>query len=227
MWLLVVEDEADLQDALQSGLEEEGHTVDTACDGIEAEELALTNDYDILIVDVGLPGQDGFSLVKNLRRNKVQSPVIMLTARAELDSRIRGLDAGADDYLTKPFSFEELFARLRALSRRLPEIGAYTEITVGVLNIDTHRRTVSVDQKEIFLRPKEFAVLELLARRSGTVVTRTSLAERIWGSSFTVSEDVINMTVSSLRRKLNEDPHVEASVIIQTRRGIGYRLIAR
>lgn len=229
MWLLLVEDEADLSDSLKTGLEEVGYTVDVAFDGVEGEILAKANKYDVIIVDWILPRQDGLTLIQRLRASNVATPVLILTALTEIESRVRGLDAGADDYLTKPFSFEELFARLRALIRRSkPFEGEQApHIQIGSLQINLEQHTAYVAHSELDLRLKEYALLVLLARRAGTVVTRTIIAERVWGSALGTSDDVINMTVSSLRRKLTEANRsaMNGIINIETVRGVGYRLV--
>ncbi len=222
MWLLLVEDDRDLADSLQTGLEEEGYRVDVSFDGLDAEARALANDYDALVVDWMLPGQDGRALVRRLREAGSAVAVLMLTAMADVDYRIRGLDAGADDYLTKPFVFAELYARLRALQRRRQQ-AAPPVVEVGALRIEPGRHRAEVGGKALGLRAKEYALLAVLAARHGGVVTRTVLAEQVWGSTAGVSDDVINMTVSSLRHKLNE---VGSPIEIRTLRGVGYTLAA-
>jgi|SRR5690606_4989495 two-component system copper resistance phosphate regulon response regulator CusR len=228
MWILLIEDERDLAESLQTGLEEMGYTVDVVSDGIRGEIQALTNTYDVLIVDWMLPRQDGISLIKRIRAQGVTTPVLVLTALTDVEDRVKGLDAGADDYLTKPFSFEELFARLRALIRRSQSAGTdpYAVIQAGPLRVTPERRSAMMGNNRVELRHKEYALLELLARRAGTVVTRTVIAERVWGSAVGTSDDVINMTVSSLRKKLTEVPGIppEESISIETIRGVGYRL---
>lgn len=225
--MLIVEDERSLSDPMKRGLEEEGYAVDVAADGQTGLMKAMADDYDVLIVDWRLPGLDGRTLVERLRAGKQAVPVLMLTAMRDLDHRIAGLDAGADDYLTKPFSFEELLARLRALRRR--HSGASREgepdlIEAGPLRLDVPRRTAAVGTSTLELRPKEYRLLELLARRAGEVVTRTVIAERVWGDAFDVTENAIDVTVSNLRNRLNEVASPGNAVTITTVRGVGYRL---
>lgn len=229
MWILVVEDDHDLADVLQTGLEEAGHVIDVATDGLEGETEALTNDYDLLVVDWMLPGLDGRTLIKRLREAGSTCPILMLTAFSDLDHKIQGLDVGADDYLTKPFSFEELYARIRALSRRAERVGQGSgDITVGPLRMDPMRHVAELQGQVLDLRAKEYALLELLARRTNAVVSRTVIAERIWGSVVGTSDDVINMTVSTLRQKFQSAArHTNGPPLaIKTIRGVGYTLAA-
>jgi len=224
MWILVVEDDRDLADSLQTGLEETGHTVEVAHDGLEGEDLAMINDYDVIIMDRLMPGQEGMHLTRRLRQAGVGTPVLMLTAMVEVDDRVEALDAGADDYLTKPFAFEELFARVRALARRATVLKPSDILEVGVLRIDTRRRSITTAQGEsMVLRGKEYALFELLVRRMDTIITRTVIAERVWGNTYGVSEASINITISTLRKKLKET--VGASILIETVRGAGYQLV--
>ncbi|ARA92697.1 MAG: DNA-binding response regulator [Bacteroidetes bacterium] len=226
MWILVIEDDPFTQELLVSGLEENGYQVDAAADGIEGETLARTNDYDAIIVDWMLPGQSGPALTKRLRTAGINAPVLMLTSLTDVEDRVHGLDSGADDYLTKPFSFEELFARLRALLRRRQALMEETHLKAGVVTVDTRRRLVFIDGESLELRSKEYGLMELFVRNKGTVLTRTVIAERVWGTALGVTDDVINTTVSSLRRKLSDAVGGDgaASVQIRTIRGVGYCL---
>ena len=227
MHLLIIEDNRDVADTLQMGLTESGYRVDLAYDGHEGEALALTNDYDLLVVDWMLPGQDGLALVRRIRQAGLHVPALVLTARAEKRDQIEALDAGADDYLSKPFSFEVLLARLRALRRRAEletEPATSSVLEAGALHIDVRERSAHVDGCTVNLRTKEHALLTALARESGRLLTRTYLAEHVWGDLF-VSDDVLNTTMASLRRKLHAagaDSH--RSPRIETVRGVGYRL---
>lgn len=226
--VLIVEDERSLSDPMKRGLEEEGYVVDVASDGQTGLMEAMAEDYDVLIVDWRLPGLDGRTLVERLRAGKQAVPVLMLTAMRDVDHRIAGLDAGADDYLTKPFSFEELLARLRALRRRPSGASREAEpdvIEVGPVRLDVPRRTVAVGPSTLELRPKEYRLLELLARRGGEVVTRTVIAERVWGAAFDVTDNAIDVTVSNLRNRLNDVASPGNAVVIATVRGVGYRLV--
>ena len=230
--LLFVEDEADVAGPIKRGLEEEGYLVDWTKNGENGLTEALAGPYDVLIVDWRLPGLDGRRLVERLRGEGDQTPVLILTALQDVDHRVAGLDAGADDYLTKPFSFEELLARLRALTRRAHQEAASpdtqkTHLKAGALTMDTARRTVRYGAESLDLRPKAFRLLELLLRQKGTVVTRTTIAERVWGSLYDVTANAIDVTVSSLRQALQgADPAGDSfsRVTIETERGVGYRL---
>lgn len=228
MWLLLIEDEERLASTLKSGLEEEGYVVDIAHDGIEGETLALDNAYDALIVDWRLPGRDGKTVIEHLREAGRVYPIIMLTALGDVEHKVTGLDAGADDYLPKPFKFEELLARLRALLRR-PALSTVDPVLhLGPLEIDTKRRAASLDGILLDLRPKEYGLLEDLTRHPNEVLSRTVLAERVWGDAFNVSDNVIDVTVSNLRHKLaeaREAAKCDADVQVETVRGVGYRLV--
>ncbi|MCS3936990.1 two-component system OmpR family response regulator [Salinibacter ruber] len=230
--ILFVEDEADVAGPIKRGLEEEGYRVSWTTEGEEGLTEALAVSYDVLIVDWRLPGMDGRTLVERLRSEGNATPLLMLTALQDVDHRVAGLDAGADDYLTKPFSFEELLARLRALTRRAdrqaesPDTQT-THLQAGALTMDTARRTVRYGPSSLDLRPKAFRLLELLLRQKGTVVTRTTIAERVWGSPYDVTANAIDVTVSSLRQALQDvglTGDALSRVSIETARGIGYRL---
>ncbi len=229
MWLLLVEDEARLARSLRRGLEEEGHVVDLAADGEEGETLAHANAYDALIVDWRLPRQDGKTLVEHVRAAGCTYPILMLTALGDVDHRVAGLDAGADDYLSKPFSFEELTARLRALRRRPPLTAQETMLRAGGLEMDTSRRRITLCGRPLYLSPKEYAFLELLVRNAESVISRTVIAERVWGNALYVSDNAIDATVSNLRHKLAQartdaEPAKQRAVHIETVRGVGYCL---
>ena len=230
--LLLVEDEESLMHPIRRGLEEEGYHVDVASDGETGLRQALTMEYDVLIVDWRLPGMDGRTLVERLRGAKVRAPVLMLTALRDVDYRVAGLDAGADDYLTKPFVFEELLARLRALRRRLAEdkVSAGHQrihLKAGPLRMDTARRAAYLAGQSLDLRAKEYRLLELLLRVEGEVATRTVIAERVWGSAFDVTDNAIDVTISNLRQRLSEAAeNGPEKVVIETVRGVGYRLRA-
>ena len=228
MWLLLVEDEKRLADSLRRGLEEEGYTVDVACDGAEGYTMGLANDYDVMIVDWRLPRKDGRTLVAQLRAEGQRAPILMLTALGDVDHRVAGLDAGADDYITKPFAFEELLARLRARTRHPAHTDGLPWRTVGPLQMDTARRTVSVAGTALVLRPKEYALLEAFMRQPDRTFSRTVLAERVWGAAFHVSDNVIDVTISGLRQKLADaltGAGFDAGAVhIQTVWGVGYRL---
>lgn len=228
--LLLVEDEERVAAPIKRGLEEEGYVVTWTREGEDGLVEALAASYDTVIVDWRLPGMDGRSLVERLRNQGNRTPVLMLTALQDIDHRVAGLDAGADDYLTKPFSFEELLARLRALRRRDNTDDVETEKThlrAGALTLDTKRRTVRYGADALDLRPKAFRLLELLLRQKGEVVTRTTIAERVWGSPLDVTANAIDVTVSGLRRALQGAEPVGdglSPVAVETERGVGYRL---
>ncbi len=211
------------------GLEEEGYAVDLAEDGIEGETRALSAVYDVLIIDWRLPRRDGRTLVERLRKQGYARPILMLTALRDVDHKVAGLDAGADDYLTKPFSFEELLARLRALHRRILAAPVAADLQavhlhVGPLEVDTARRRVRYGQTALHLRTKEYQLLELLLRHQGKVLSRSIIAERIWGSVYEVTDNAIDVTVSSLRQKLSAAEANDGTVTIETVRGVGYAL---
>lgn len=228
MWLLLVEDETRLAASLKRGLEEEGYTVDVAADGNEGYLQGQAHAYDLMVVDWRLPKRDGQTLVRQLRAEGCQAPILMLTALGGIDHRVAGLDAGADDYLTKPFAFEELLARLRALARRPGHVHkADTWLKQGMLEMDTVRRRVTVGGNLLDLRPKEYALLEALLRHPEQVLSRTLLAERVWGNAYYVSDNVIDVSMSRLRQKLAEvQEHNADAIQIETIRGVGYRLVA-
>lgn len=222
MWILLIEDDKRLLDVLKRGLVAEGFSVDVAENGLDGEDLARANGYDALIVDWRLPGQDGRTVVANLRGDRIGVPIIMLTALDDVEHRVAGLDAGADDYLAKPFSFEELLARLRAITRRPPVTSLDRTLVFGPLVMNTERRAAILSGTELVLRPKEYVLLEVLLRNAGSVLSRTVIAERVWGSALFVSDNVIDVTVSGLRHKLGDA--AEGKVTLDTVRGVGYRL---
>ncbi len=225
--VLIIEDEARLASLLRRGLEAEGYVTDVASDGVEGELLAIENTYDAMIVDWRLPKQDGKSLIEHLRAAGDRTPALMLTALDDIEHRVAGLDAGADDYLTKPFSFEELLARLRALLRRPRDLERTTVYREGELVMHRERREVMWKGEAILLRPKEYALLELLFQNKDMVVTRTIIAERVWGSIVYVTDNVIDVTVSSLRQKFKElDGESEELPVLETVRGVGYKMRA-
>ena len=221
MWILVIEDERDLATSLKRGLEEEGHAVDVAFHGQDREDLGLVHDYDLLVVDWRLPGKDGKAIIETLRAEGREYPILMLTAMAGVDHKVAGLDAGADDYLAKPFSFEELLARIRSLGRRASRVVREDWLTAGSIQMDTARRVVRASGEILNLRPKEFSLLEVLLREQDRVFSRSVISERVWGSAFYVTDHVLDVTVSSLRKKL-QDTGVAPSCI-ETVRGVGYR----
>lgn len=222
MRILLVEDEPDAARMLAKGLREETYAVDLVRDGEEALEQAQVNDYDLVILDVMLPGKNGFQVCRELRASELTVPVLMLTARDALEDRVHGLDAGADDYLSKPFEFAELLARVRALLRRRPAL--YREVLkVADLSMDTTKRRVSRGGRELDLTAKEFALLEYLIRRADELVSRADISEHVWDQSYDPFSKVIDVFIQRLRKKV-DDAH--SLKLIRTRRGEGYVLTA-
>jgi len=220
MRILVVEDEPVAAAVLARGLREHAYAVDVASDADAALQQVGANDYDLLILDVLLPGRDGLDLCRQIRAEGTAVPVLMLTARAGLDERIEGLDAGADDYLPKPYHFKELLARVRALLRRGPALASVV-LAVEDLTIDTRGRRVERAGRTIQLTTKEYTLLEYLVRRQGDIVGRADIAEHVWDDSFDPMSNLIEVYVQRLRRKLDHDFAVK---LIQTRRGAGYTI---
>jgi two-component system copper resistance phosphate regulon response regulator CusR len=220
MRILLVEDERDAAAMLAKGLREHSHAVDLAHDGDDALAHVATNDYDLLILDVMLPRRSGLAVCREVRRGGSNVPILMLTARDAVEARVQGLDAGADDYLTKPFAFDELLARVRALARRLPVVRPAV-ITVGDLHIDTLAKTVTRGGRRIDLTAKEYGLLEFLAQKADTVVGRAEIAEHVWDETFDPFSNLIEVYVQRLRRKLSANG---GSKLIDTRRGQGYVL---
>jgi two-component system OmpR family response regulator len=220
--VLVVEDEKKLGQLLGRGLREEGHAADVAERGEEALWMARAVDYDAIVLDVMLPGADGFEVCRRLRRDGVWSPVLLLTARDAVDDRVGGLDAGADDYLTKPFSFDELLARLRALTRRAP-VARPPVLEVGDLRLDPAAHRVWRGEHELDLSAKEFSLLEVFMRRPGVALTRTQLLDGAWDIAFESRSNVVDVYVRYLREKIDRPFGCES---IETVRTIGYRLRA-
>jgi len=219
MRILVVEDQKKTAQFIRKGLVEQGYAVDIVDNGQEAENSAELHSYDLIILDVMLPGQNGMEVCRNLRHLKVQAPILMLTALTGTEDKVRGLDSGADDYLGKPFEFNELLARVRALVRR--HQGAKPRLKVGDLELDTASRKASRGGKEITLTAKEYALLEYLMQHAGKVVTRTELSEHVWDIHFDNESNVIDVYINFLRKKIDkgfEKP------LLQTVIGAGYVL---
>jgi two-component system, OmpR family, copper resistance phosphate regulon response regulator CusR len=217
MRLLVIEDERKTGEYLKKGLEESGFTVDVASNGIDGLHLAMEDDYELVVLDVMLPGLDGWSVVKQLRGKK-QTPVLFLTARDDIEDRVKGLELGGDDYLIKPFAFVELLARIRTLLRRGP-VREVKHLGIGDLEIDVIRRRVKRAGQRIDLTPREFALLHLLAERRGEVLSRTQIASYVWDMNFDSDTNVVEVAIRRLRAKI-DDAH--ALKLIHTVRGMGY-----
>ena len=226
MKLLVVEDEVKLAEYLRKGLSEEGYTVDVAHTGIDGLHMATEVDYDLLILDGMLPGIDGLAVLAALRQSK-QTPVLMLTARGQVEDRVRGLQSGADDYLVKPFAFSELVARIQVLLRRAGSVKSHGEPTLlklADLELDLIRRKVTRAGQRLDLTAKEFNLLSLLLRRHAEVLSRTELAEQVWDMNFDSETNVVEVAVRRLRSKLDQ-PFERP--LLHTVRGMGYVLAAR
>lgn len=225
MRILIIEDEEKTADYLHRGLTEQGYTVDVAREGIEGLHLALENDYAVIVLDVMLPGLDGFGVLRALRARK-QTPVIMLTARERVEDRVRGLREGADDYLGKPFSFLELVARLQALTRRSGNGGGHepVQISIADLAVDLISRKATRSGQRLDLTAKEFSLLSALARHQGEILSKTALAEMVWDVNFDSDANVVEVAIKRLRAKL-DGPY--ASKLLHTIRGMGYVLESR
>ena len=224
MRLLVVEDDKKIASFVSRGLKEAGYVVDIAERGDDAFQLALYNHYDVAIVDLMLPGLDGLSLIERLRAQKVKMPVIILSAKRSVDDRVKGLQVGGDDYLTKPFAFSELLARIQALVRRSSAMSEPTTLTHGDLTLDLLSREVTRGGRKIELQAREFALLEYLLRNAGRVVSKTMILEHVWDYNFDPRTNVIDVLVSRLRSKVDRDFDRK---LIHTMRGFGYVLKAK
>ena len=222
MRLLLVEDEPEIQDFLKQPLADAGYEVETAKDGRTAIQLASGKKYDVLIVDLGLPDQDGIDLILQLRRSGISSPVLILSARRSVDDRVRGLEQGGDDYLTKPFALAELLARLRNLLRRnLPTSEEATRLRVLDLELDFISRRASRGEEVLNLSPQEFVLLTYLCRHAGRVVTRSMLLSEVWGMRIQPNTNVVDVHIYRLRGKVDTEGR---EPLIKTLRGIGYVL---
>lgn len=220
MNILLAEDEPRLAAFIRKGLTEEGHVVDVAPDGPTALSLVHVGTYDVIVLDVILPGLNGFQITSRLRAQGIQTPILMLTARDAREDIVRGLDVGADDYLTKPFDFTELLARLRALGRRTQPLQTQ-QVRFGDLEVDRFQHEVRRGGERLALTPIEFRLLETLLRTPGRAVPRTELLDRVWGMSFDPGTSLIDVHVTNLRRKLEEGGHPRLIVAV---RGVGFKM---
>jgi len=220
MRILLIEDEKKVSSFIKKGLEEESYAVDLASDGEIGLMMGLDGIHDLIILDINLPKKDGLSVLQELRQKKVSTPVILLTVRAAIEDKVIGLDTGADDYLTKPFGFQELLARVRALLRRRADADSPL-LQVADLTLDPSRRLVFRDEKKIDLTTKEFALLDYFMRNPGRVLTRTMITEHVWDYDFDSMTNVIDVYVNYLRKKIDTDRETK---LIQTVRGVGYVL---
>ena len=221
MNILLVEDDTATASFIRKGLTEHGYVVDHAADGADGLHLALNNPYDALIVDRMLPKMDGLTVIQNLRNEKIEVPVLILSALGEVDNRVEGLRAGGDDYLVKPYAFSELLARLQALLRRAQPVQEQTVLKLADLEMDLMKRQVKREGKIINLQPREFTLLEYLLRNTGQVVTRTMLLEKVWDYHFDPQTNVIDVHISRLRGKIDRDFE---RPLLHTIRGAGYML---
>lgn len=221
MKLLIVEDEPSIGRYLCQGLGEAGYAVDWVSDGLEGEQLVLSGDYDLLLLDVMLPGRNGWQIVRKLREKDRSTPVLFLTARDSVEDRVHGLESGADDYLVKPFAFAELLARVRSLLRRGTGSPQETRLAIADLELDLLRRRVQRDGQRIDLTAKEFALLELLMRRQGEVLPKSLIASQVWDMNFDSDTNVIDVAIRRLRAKIDDSFEPK---LIQTVRGMGYTL---
>src|SRR3990167_1655301 len=229
MRILLVEDEQRLSNVIKKGLLEEGYAVDVAYDGEEGQYLAESEEYDLIILDIMLPKIDGLTLCRTLREKNIKIPVLMLTAKTTIEDKVAGLDSGADDYMTKPFSFLELRSRIQALIRRSLQESSPI-LKVADLIVDPIKHTVTRNNKNIILTPKEFSILELLLRHKDEVVTRTMITEHAWDYNFDSMSNIVDVFVASLRRKIDKQSLAErvgkaaGKKLIHTVHGVGYRL---
>jgi two-component system OmpR family response regulator len=221
MRILIVEDDEQIASFVKKGLEQAGFAVDQVSDGEYGQQMAELNPYDAMIIDIMLPGRDGYSVIEALRSRGNTTPILVLSARSSLDDKLKGFRSGSDDYLTKPFSFSELLARVQALLRRTTRGQSQNVLVVGDLQMDLLSRTVCRSSREIELQPREFSLLEYLMRNSGNVVSKTMILEHVWDYHFDPQTNVVDVLVHRLRNKIDKDFQTK---LIQTVRGVGYVL---
>ncbi len=221
MRILLIEDDETVANFVRKGLKEEGYVVAHAADGVTGLHMALTESFDAAIIDIMLPGMDGLKIIDEVRSRRVRLPVLILSAKRSVEERVRGLRAGGDDYLTKPFAFSELVARLQALTRRAQDVPDVAHVEVGPLRIDLARRTVTRDGRKIDLPPREFTLLAYLARNAGRVVSKTMIMEQVWDYNFDPQTNVVESRVCRLRDKIDRGFD---RPLLHTIRGVGYVL---
>ena len=221
MRLLLIEDDLKIATFISKGLKEAGFVIEHTCNGNAGLQMALTASYDVTVIDIMLPGLDGLSIIEQLRQRHIKLPVIILSAKRSIDDRVEGLQAGGDDYLTKPFAFSELLARIHALMRRASNTPEPTGITVGDLTIDLLKHSVIRSEQKITLQPREFSLLEYLARNTGRVVSKTMIMEHVWDYNFDPGTNVVESRISRLRDKVDKGFDAQ---LIHTVRGFGYVL---
>lgn len=222
MRILIIEDEYKISISIKKGLEQDRYAVDTAYDGTEGFDLAAGEEYDLIILDLMLPGMDGITLVRKLRDKKIHTPVLILTAKGQIEDKVRGLDSGGDDYLTKPFSFEELLARVKALTRR-PKKYLGSVLTVEDLILDTLTYEVKRADRKIRLSGKEFSLLEYLMRNKDKVLTKEQIIFHVWNYDADILPNTVEVTIRNLRQKIDQ-PFRNKAQLIQTLRGFGYKI---
>ncbi|MDD2483038.1 MAG: response regulator transcription factor [Candidatus Shapirobacteria bacterium] len=220
MKILVVEDEHLIANALKKGLEQEHYTVDLAFDGLEGFDLAASGDYDIVLLDLMLPKMDGLEICRQLRSQQNHVPILMLTAKSQVEDKIKGLNCGADDYLTKPFAFEELLARIRALARR-PQKAASEVLTIGDLSLNLSTYEVTRQGKNISLSSKEYSLLECLLRHANKILTKDQLIQHVWSYESDILPNTIEVYIRNLRLKIDKNYKIK---LIKTIRGFGYKI---
>ena len=222
MRILIIEDEHRIAQSIKKGLEQEMFAADIAYTGTDGYDLASVEDYDLIILDIMLPGMDGLEVCEKLRKEKIHSPILMLTAKSQIQDKVAGLDLGADDYLTKPFSFEELLARIRALTRR-PKKTVGTKLIVDDLCLEPQRFDVIREGKNISLSNKEFALLEYLMRNAGTILSKDQIISHVWNYDADILPNTVEVYIRNLRKKIDL-PFKNKKPLLQTVRGFGYRI---